>query len=170
MSLQSYREFLNQADSHFEHVQRRFQAQFKCRSGCDDCCQTGLTVSSIERDNIRDFLLSRPALLTQIRHSVPDRSKCEFLSSDGACQIYPVRPFVCRSHGAPIAIAEDGYYRIDVCALNFQSHDIETLPPEDFFILDEWNACLTSYGSAARYPLTPSGIVDGEPLIDSSQE
>ena len=47
------------------------------------------------------------------------------------------------------------YYRIDVCS-ELPVSRIETLPPEDFFILDEWNACLTN-GSPARYPLTPSG-------------
>ncbi|MEC8382548.1 MAG: YkgJ family cysteine cluster protein [Myxococcota bacterium] len=170
MSLQNYRTFLNQADTHFEQVKHKFRSQFKCANGCHACCQSGLTVSSIERENIKAFLLANPVVLTQVRSSKAIEDKCEFLGEDGACLIYSARPFVCRSHGAPIAIAEEDYYRIDVCDLNFQSLDIADLPPEEFFLLDDWNLCLSSYGSAIRFPLTPSGILEGEQAFEPSIE
>ena len=59
------------------------------------------------------------------------------LDKDGKCVIYPVRPFICRSHGAPFAIAREEYYQIDACALNFTANSIEELGPEDFFLLDD---------------------------------
>ena len=52
MSLQTYRLFLEQADSQFERVHATHESQFQCRAGCHACCQAGLTVSAIERENI----------------------------------------------------------------------------------------------------------------------
>ena len=162
MSLQTYRLFLEQADSQFERVHTAHESQFQCRAGCHSCCQAGLTVSAIERENIRAYLLAHPALMVQLASEKGAQTGCAFLDTEGRCRIYATRPFVCRSHGAPIAIAEEDYYRIDVCELNFKTLDIAELPPEDFFILDEWNSCLGSYGSVERYPLTPNGILQGE--------
>ena len=82
--------------------------------------------------------------MVQLSDAAQEGSGCAFLDAEGRCQIYAARPFICRSHGAPIAIAEEDYYRIDVCELNFKTLDIAALPPEDFFILDEWNSCLGS--------------------------
>ena len=161
MSQQNYRLFLEQADGHFNRVQDNYAQHMSCRSGCSSCCQSGLSVSEVERDNIRDYLLSHPSLRLQLESTPATTGKCAFLDSDGRCQIYPARPFICRSHGAPIAIAEVDHYRIDVCELNFTALPIEELPPDDFFILDEWNNCLSSYGSSKRFLLSPKGILDG---------
>ena len=87
-------------------------------------------------------------------------SRCAFLTKDGGCGIYPVRPFVCRSHGAPIAIAREEYYQIDVCPLNFSNNPIEELDQEDFFILDQWNEELLSYhDSEERHSLRLSSLI-----------
>ena len=56
--------------------------------------------------------------------------------ADGACTIYPVRPFICRSHGAPIAIAREDHFPL--VAAEFYRQSIEEWDPE-FFILDDWN-------------------------------
>jgi hypothetical protein len=67
---------------------------------------------------------------------------------------------VCRSHGAPIAIAREEYYQIDVCPLNFTDNPIEELGPDDFFILDDWNEQLLSFSEAEkRIPLRISKLL-----------
>jgi uncharacterized protein len=161
MALSDYRHFLELADSQFETVQAEYASQFQCGKGCHSCCLPNLTVSSIERNNIKDFLLSNPALLIALETQTSSQNNCTFLDPEGLCQIYSVRPFVCRSHGAPIAVSEGEHFLVDVCQLNFKEQDIVELSPEHFFVLDEWNSCLRSYGGGEdeRYPLTPKGIL-----------
>ena len=141
-----YREFLQLADRHFSGIQHRHRGSFQCQKGCHNCCSPGRTVLKNEAANIVAYLFENPELVQELRtleDEDPHRGqRCSFLTADGACGIYPVRPFICRSHGAPIAIEREEYYQIDVCPLNFTHNPIEALQPEDFFLLDMWNAQL----------------------------
>ncbi|KAK3247884.1 hypothetical protein CYMTET_42631 [Cymbomonas tetramitiformis] len=79
-----------------------------------------------------------------------DRGRCAFLNQDDACSIYAVRPLVCRVHGLPLRWREDdppaeellaeaginpetlklnGWEYRDICELNENLVEIETLPP-----------------------------------------
>lgn len=154
-----YPQFIIEAEKHFATIQQKHPSSFQCAQGCTQCCESGLTTLPIEAQNIATYIQENPDILEALRtHTiVPDR--CDFLSTKGDCYIYPVRPFICRSHGAPIAIAEEGYFQIDVCPLNFTENPIEELPPEDFFILDAWNEVLLNFHAitnvpAQRVPLT----------------
>lgn len=147
--MDSYTQFLQNADSHFESIHKRRPNSFTCKQGCHGCCEPGLTVLKVEAENIAVYIEQHPNIkgrLQRIQQDNPHNStRCSMLDRDGHCVIYPVRPFICRSHGAPIAIAREEYYQIDVCPLNFTDNPIEELGPEDFFILDEWNDTLCSF-------------------------
>ncbi|MEC7985045.1 MAG: YkgJ family cysteine cluster protein [Myxococcota bacterium] len=143
MSLEWYQRLLQDADLHFSEIRAQNRGSFQCRRGCHSCCEPGLTVLKIEAYNIVEFLLENPTVAERAKKLEEDDpykgSRCSFLDEEGECLIYSVRPFVCRSHGAPIAIEREDYYQIDVCPLNFQHNPIERLGPESFFILSEWN-------------------------------
>ncbi len=70
-----------------------------CRPGCSGCCQDGLSVFEVEAERIRRWVgeqtaAGRPA---PTPHAA---GHCAFLDADGRCQVFPVRPYVCRSQGA----------------------------------------------------------------------
>ena len=165
----NYQYFLEQAEKHFNQITQMHPNSFKCQKGCHQCCEAGLTILPIEAQNIRNFIQSTPKRKEQIQNNILDNphqnTRCQMLNSDGECLIYPVRPFICRSHGAPIAIDQEEYFQIDVCPLNFEDNPIEELGPEDFFILDEWNMNLLEcndedHDSDQRVPLTLKDLMD----------
>jgi len=124
-------------------------------------------VLTIEAANITEYLMNNPDQIKELQELEEEDphhgSRCSFLKKDGECGIYPVRPFVCRSHGAPIAIAREEYYQIDVCPLNFLNNPIESLGPEDFFLLDQWNEDLLSFHeSEKRISLRLSSLIRTE--------
>lgn len=84
-------------DAFFARVEARHGADMRCGSGCSDCCQPGLSVTRVEAEAIRALDLTGFAIETTDR--------CAALDASGRCKIYAARPFVCRSHGAPIRIA-----------------------------------------------------------------
>lgn len=91
--------------------------RLRCRRGCHDCCIDGLTVFTVEADAIRDAFPELTA--TGTPHPA---GACAFLDSEGACRVYAVRPYVCRTQGLPLRwIAEKNgetvEYR-DICPLN----------------------------------------------------
>ena len=161
-----YREFLQMADGHFASIRSRHPQSFQCRKNCHSCCSPGRTVLKNEAANIVKYLFERPEIIENLRKledEDPHRgSRCSFLNAQGECGIYAVRPFICRSHGAPIAIEREGYYQIDVCPLNFTSNPIEELEPTDFFLLDIWNAqLLDTVDDEERIPLQISALLKG---------
>ena len=107
-----------------------------CRPGCADCCRDDLTVFPIEAERIRR---AAGALLRTARPHPP--GACAFLDPDGgACRIYPDRPYVCRTQGLPLRwFADDPEhgpveYR-DICPLNEEGPPIESLAPEDCWLI-----------------------------------
>lgn len=95
-----------------------------CKRGCFGCCADDLTVFDIEAERIRRAMPEGPA-------HPPGR--CAFLGEDGACRVYEVRPYVCRTQGLPLRwIDEEAAveYR-DICELNDEGAPIETLEETD---------------------------------------
>lgn len=147
-ALENYRKLLVKTDEKFQQIRTRHQDQFQCRMGCHSCCQPAITVSAVEKDNIRNYLQFHPGIRQKIedldKEDPHKGSRCKFLDSKGACSIYPVRPVVCRSHGAPLRISFDDITNDvpDVCHLNFTKVPLQTLPLEDFIQLNTLNTLL----------------------------
>lgn len=80
-----------------------------CR-GCDLCCHEPLPITSIDADLIRDYLrLDAAGLFGHLWVEEQDHAvditlrrgkggRCTFLSMEGTCRIYPVRPFACQTY------------------------------------------------------------------------
>lgn len=85
-----------------------------CRKGCDSCCQDDLAVFPIEAEVILRHC--EPLLTFDQPHPL---GKCAFLDADGACRIYPWRPYVCRTQGLPLRWGEEGEKEgRGICELN----------------------------------------------------
>ncbi|MBN2645789.1 MAG: YkgJ family cysteine cluster protein [Desulfuromonadaceae bacterium] len=86
-----------------------------CRAGCGTCCQVHVAVLQPEAENIAAYLkenwtseqletlqqrmqkmLVRIEGLDEVERAAVSCS-CVFLSDEGSCSIYPVRPLLCRS-------------------------------------------------------------------------
>jgi hypothetical protein len=97
---------------------RKHGSRLRCTRGCHDCCVDGLTVFEVEADAIRAAF---PELLTTgTPHA---EGACALLDAEGACRIYAVRPYVCRTQGLPLRwLASDHEDQLveyrDICPLN----------------------------------------------------
>jgi hypothetical protein len=120
--LGEYRAAVKKIDDAVATLQARAGSAIRCERGCSSCCVDGLTVLPVEAAAIRAANVAPPA--------VPAPGMCAFLSMEGSCSIYPVRPLLCRTHGLPLLMPPDtssaavssGLRIIDdvsVCALNF---------------------------------------------------
>jgi Fe-S-cluster containining protein len=115
-------------DVHFDQAMERSPGAMQCRAGCDMCCHARLSVFAVEAASIADALATisktQPDLRARIRRQAddPERQDVCPLLVDGSCSVYDDRPLICRSHGLPIAVAEDdGSTTVDWCPLNYRT-------------------------------------------------
>lgn len=107
-----------------------------CRRGCSDCCIDGLTVLQLEADRIV------AAHVELLRTEAPaPAGRCAFLDAEGACRVYDVRPYVCRTQGVPLRWFEEDEtsgeiheYR-DICPINLEGPALATLGDEELWTL-----------------------------------
>ena len=129
-------------------LDRRHADRLRCGRGCSDCCVDGITVFEVEAERIRERhgdLLARGA-----PHPA---GRCAFLDGEGACRIYPDRPYVCRTQGYPLRWIEEPdeddpevpvVERRDICPLNETDEPITELPAEECWTLGPHEARLAS--------------------------
>ena len=146
----NYRQLLQRVDDKFQEIVGRRPDQYSCKAGCFACCRSGLTVTNIEKEHIKSWLLSHPALIQELKKLQDDPphagAQCRLLNKDGRCTIYPVRPIVCRSHGAPIRFKVNdgsGETALDVCPLNLENISLDQLAADENINLETLNAILS---------------------------
>lgn len=81
-----------------------------CKKGCGACCYVMPKITRDEAKLITQTLMDNPEIKLdaermQTWHDEPDKDKwtadrnpCPFLGNDQTCQIYDVRPMICRAH------------------------------------------------------------------------
>ena len=98
-----YHELAAKVDGFFARVTARHGDDMQCGSGCSDCCHVRLTVTHAEAAAIRAHVATlTPDQRRELTGGPVDR--CAALDQNGRCRIYEARPFVCRTHGAPIRL------------------------------------------------------------------
>jgi Fe-S-cluster containining protein len=123
-------------DADAERVAARHPGRLRCGRGCAGCCSDGLTVFEVEAARIRR---AHGALLEE--GEPHPEGACAFLDAEGACRIYPDRPYVCRTQGLPLRwLTEDEeggeiVEERDICALNVEGPPLSELPEEDLWLL-----------------------------------
>lgn len=166
-ALKNYKDLIKKVDDKFQEIYGRHKDQFQCQKGCYSCCKKDLSVSGVEALQIKNYIAQNKEALSL------DQGKegfCDFLSEKGECLIYPVRPIICRSHGAPIAFKDsiddlESKQHRDVCDLNFTDMDIQDLNPQDIMNIDTVNmllAVINQHGGflQERTPLTRVHFLD----------
>ncbi len=104
----------------------------RCQKGCCSCCLDDLSVTPAEARVIQD---NCNEVLREMPHQP---GACAFLDDEGACRIYPYRPYICRTHGLPLRWLDEDengedIEERDVCELN--EIDLAQLPKEACFTL-----------------------------------
>jgi Fe-S-cluster containining protein len=138
-----YPEVAAKIDAFFTRVEARHGGDMQCQTGCADCCHTTLSVTPVEAEAIRREIATwdaaRRAALREVGPHPKDigspgssLAHCAALDAAGRCKIYAARPFVCRSHGAPIRMRAGGLPVVQSCFRNFA----QTAPDADC-ILDQ---------------------------------
>ncbi len=159
--MSDYPSLLQKVDNFITLAEELQRPHLRCAPGCDDCCRLERNAFQVEIKHIRAWLQSRPALLSLLRARSEEPTRCCFLNAEGRCDIYPVRPIICRSHGPALRQGEQLLH----CALNFEEGDPETLPPEALLNLDLLNTLLMLINQAALEP----GEVPRAPLSTALQ-
>ncbi|CAN5598176.1 hypothetical protein BH11MYX1_BH11MYX1_38800 [soil metagenome] len=90
-----------------------------------------LSVTHAEAGQIRTLVAAMPAAERSALGTGPV-DRCAALSAAGRCQIYEARPFVCRTHGAPIRMTRNSLPVIESCFRNFV-----TVTPDPDCVLDQ---------------------------------
>lgn len=104
----------------------RHAGRLQCKRGCSACCVDGLTVFDVEAERIR---AAHPELLAS--GDAGPAGACAFLDASGACRVYGVRPYVCRTQGLPlrwVELVEGAAVEVrDICELNLEGEPLEGL-------------------------------------------
>lgn len=123
---QRYAELTGKVEAFFDRVRGKYASAIQCAAGCSDCCSVRLSVPQVEAEAIDEALAADPAWANALAERAATRpaERCAALGDDGACEIYHMRPLVCRSHGIPIrARRPDNRVRltvVDACFKNFR--------------------------------------------------
>jgi Fe-S-cluster containining protein len=127
------------------------RSRIRCGKGCSDCCIDDISVFEVEADRIR-----REAAELLAEGSPHPPGHCAFLSEDGACRIYHVRPYVCRTQGLPLrwtGETEDGSLSElrDICQLNEDGQPIEEISRRDCWTLGPFEDRLAGIQRSAEH-------------------
>lgn len=90
-------EHLSSAYQFLDKVNREFVSSFvTCKKGCSHCCRMDVQITKFEAEYIH--------VATGIPHNpnatltIGNKGACPFLSKNGECSIYVVRPLFCRTY------------------------------------------------------------------------
>jgi hypothetical protein len=150
--------FHRQVDQEATALAARHPGRLHCGRGCSTCCLDGLTVLPVEAERIRS---AHAGLLAEgLPHA---KGACAFLDDEGACRIYPDRPYICRTQGIPMRWFQEGpqgdvHEHRDICPENLEGPSLTTLPDDSLWLLGPWEERLGRIqkrfgGSEARVPL-----------------
>ena len=158
--MQEYNNLRDKVDTQFEQIFGKHQSEMQCNEGCHDCCAPDLSVTQVEAEMIKSFLIARPDRIEYINKLIESNphqnARCEFLAADGLCSIYEVRPLICRSHGAPILVQIDAKREgLDACPKNFKK-GMNMLDVGDWIHLETLNTLL--------------GLIDWRNALDQGRE
>lgn len=132
--LESYFSLRRRIDRFCASVVARYSDEIRCRRGCVECCQAGLTLTPVEAVSLGQFLgISHDRILLQAgQHPLNIEGRCVFLGESGECRVYEGRPIVCRTHGLPLEYPDEP--DVVTCRYNFCLH-----PPHTSAILNMEN-------------------------------
>ncbi len=166
--LNNYQRLTAKTDELCQKIYSAYQEHIACKKGCCGCCRH-ISVFAVEAKALLLALSQIPEeLLIRLRQKVaknPEPEICPLLE-DGACAVYDSRPVICRTHGLPILVVQEGRHEVDFCPLNFTN--LSSLPSDAFIDIEQLNQILfainnlfisQSHDMAAQERFTISEII-----------
>jgi len=136
-----YRNLIVKVDAYSRRIHDQFRTRIACRRGCSDCCRQQLKLLPVEFYFLRQRFALLPEDTQGIIKTAGDSTDCILLHR-GACLLYSHRPIICRTHGLPLLVTENGRQRRDCCPKNFDLHSLADLPPSAVLHLERLNTIL----------------------------
>ena len=109
-----------------------------CSPGCCACCNQILNLLPVEF-----YYLQTAAEAAALQEPVHAEGDCPLLH-EGTCLLYEHRPVICRTHGMPLVVEENGLRRVDCCPENFKDGALNTLSGDSLLHLERVNLLLVS--------------------------
>ncbi len=163
-NLHNYRTLVAKIDALCRKVVTEFDEHLSCRPGCDGCCRH-LSLFPVEGVALAMALQELPAVeVVHIRKLASDSTPnghCPLLQN-GLCLLYSARPIICRSHGLPILVIQDGTKRIDHCPENFRG--VPTIPEGAVINLELLNTTLATINALFIASSIPTSLPLGRRL------
>jgi len=116
--VRQYKKLSEWCSGFWNAVYDKCSGDIACNAGCGICCELQ-SVNLLEAYIIFKALTSRRIILNNQFHE-----KCVFLMDD-KCEIYNVRPLICRTHGLAIKSKEFVTSYSITCPYNFNETDLE---------------------------------------------
>ncbi|WP_243374283.1 YkgJ family cysteine cluster protein [Geotalea sp. SG265] len=142
--LNNYRTLLAKIDEMTTGISAAHAADIACRKGCDRCCRH-LSLFPVEGVALavafRSLSADRALFIRAKARSATADGPCPLLEN-GECALYAHRPIICRTHGLPVLVTEEGGQRLDFCPLNFTN--AESLSGDAVVDLEKLNTLLAA--------------------------
>lgn len=143
-ALANYHSLQEKVDSLCRSIEQTLGTAITCHAGCSSCC-LAISVFPVEAAAMIEAAGKLPPeQLLHLKQRLQSWSGGEVcpLLADARCLLYEARPIICRTHGLPILLTEEGERRIDVCPLNCRG--MERLPGEAILDLERLNTMLAA--------------------------
>jgi Fe-S-cluster containining protein len=116
--VQQYKKLADWCSAFWNAVYEKYKGDIACNPGCGICCELQ-SVNLLEAYLIYSALQSGTTSLNN-----QFKEKCVFLIDD-KCEIYTVRPLICRTHGLAIKSREFTTSYSITCPYNFGETDLD---------------------------------------------
>jgi len=137
----NYQPLVQRVDNHIAAIKNAFPDQIACKKGCDLCCRF-LTLFPVEAFSLAYAFARLPeGIKIKAVHKIENRKhECPLLI-DRECLLYTVRPIICRTHGYPVYMEQEGNRLVDFCPENFKG--ISSFPKETMLDIEQLNTLLS---------------------------
>lgn len=133
--LAAYRNLTTEIDLRIKDlIHQRFSTNLQCRPGCSDCC-IAFSVLPLEAAILREALSGSqrplPTLLLE--------NRCVFLQENDLCDLYDLRPILCRTQGMALAYLDEESQTIEVSACPHNFSETFSFEQDDLLFMDDFN-------------------------------
>ena len=133
-----YLSLLSRVDDFCMRLRQRHGRHIACCPRCSACCNQILNLLPVEF-----YYLQTAAKAATLPEPVHAQGVCPLLH-EGTCLLYEHRPVICRTHGMPLVVEENGLQRIDCCPENFREGVLTALSGDSLLHLERVNLLLVS--------------------------
>jgi hypothetical protein len=133
-----YVSLLARIDNFCTRLRHMHGRHIACVPGCSACCSQVLELLPVEF-----YHLQARACAASLPSPEATGSVCPLLNNE-TCLLYAHRPVICRTHGMPLLLEENGLQRVDCCPENFREGPLNTLSGDRLLHLERVNLLLVS--------------------------